>query len=125
MQKTTLSKKYYTIGEVAELMDLPSHVLRFWEKNFPALKPQKARGRRYYKQDDIDRLNLIKKMLYIEKMSIKAAQNILYRTSPSQSRDKTELQAETNSLENNEFQHSLDNLLDRLYAAKNRLSQIL
>jgi DNA-binding transcriptional MerR regulator len=124
MQKSPLSKKYYTIGEVSELMDLPSHVLRFWEKSFPAIKPQKARGRRYYKIDDIDRLNLIKKMLYTDKMSIKAAQSILYRTSPTESRNHI-LPTQASPIDKQEFQGTLDLLLNKLNVAKTRLAGLL
>ena len=47
------SKRYFTIGEVSELCDVKSHVLRYWEQEFPSLSPAKRRGnRRYYQKKD-------------------------------------------------------------------------
>ena len=55
---------YRTIREVADSMDLPQHVLRFWETRFPQIRPLKrAGGRRYYRPDDIERLRLIRRLL--------------------------------------------------------------
>ena len=55
---------YRTIREVADSLDLPQHVLRFWETRFPQIRPLKrAGGRRYYRPDDIERLRLIKRLL--------------------------------------------------------------
>ena len=68
---------YRTIREVADLLDLPQHVLRFWETRFPQIKPLKrAGGRRYYRPDDIDRLRLIKRLLYEEGYTIKGVQKL-------------------------------------------------
>jgi DNA-binding transcriptional MerR regulator len=125
MQNTLLNKKYYTIGEVTEITDLPAYVIRFWEKNFPSIVPQKARGRRYYKKEDIDKLNLIKKMLYTDKLSIKAAQNILYRSSPSKPRVIVSEPIQTHSVSSSDFTSNLDNMLNRLHASRERLASIL
>ena len=46
-------KKYFTIGEVAEISNLKSHVLRYWEQVFPQLEPSKRSGRRYYQKRDV------------------------------------------------------------------------
>ena len=68
---------YRTIREVADSLDLPQHVLRFWETRFPQIKPLKrAGGRRYYRPDDIDRLRLIKRLLYEEGYTIKGVQKL-------------------------------------------------
>ncbi|MCC2646408.1 MAG: MerR family transcriptional regulator [Rickettsiaceae bacterium] len=125
MQNTLLNKKYYTIGEVTEITELPAYVIRFWEKNFPSIVPQKARGRRYYKKEDIDKLNLIKKMLYTDKLSIKAAQNILYRSSPSKPKIVTSEPLQTPSFSPSDFQSNLDNMLSRLNASRDKLASIL
>src|ERR1700761_5442466 len=68
---------YRTIREVADSLDLPQHVLRFWETRFPQIKPLKrAGGRRYYRPDDIERLRLIKRLLYDEGYTIKGVQKL-------------------------------------------------
>jgi DNA-binding transcriptional MerR regulator len=68
---------FRTIREVAEDMDLPQHVLRFWESRFPQIRPLKrAGGRRYYRPDDIDRLRLIKRLLYEEGYTIRGVQKL-------------------------------------------------
>lgn len=68
---------YRTIREVADSLDLPQHVLRFWETRFPQIRPLKrAGGRRYYRPDDVDRLRLIKRLLYEEGYTIKGVQKL-------------------------------------------------
>ena len=68
---------YRTIREVADALDLPQHVLRFWETRFPQIRPLKrAGGRRYYRPDDIERLRLIKRLLYDEGYTIKGVQKL-------------------------------------------------
>ena len=67
-----------TIGEVAEELNLPAHVLRFWETKFSQLKPNKRRGRhRYYRPEDIDKLKQIRHLLYEQGYTIKGAQKYL------------------------------------------------
>jgi DNA-binding transcriptional MerR regulator len=68
---------FRTISEVAVSIDLPQHVLRFWETRFPQIRPVKrAGGRRYYRPDDIERLRLIKRLLYEEGYTIKGVQKL-------------------------------------------------
>ena len=68
---------FRTIREVAEAMDLPQHVLRFWETRFPQIRPLKrAGGRRYYRPDDVERLKLIRRLLYDEGYTIKGVQKL-------------------------------------------------
>jgi DNA-binding transcriptional MerR regulator len=69
---------FRTISEVSEALDLPQHVLRFWEAKFPQVKPLKrAGGRRYYRPDDIDLLKGIRVLLYAEGLTIKGVQKVL------------------------------------------------
>ncbi len=59
------SKRYFTIGEVGELCGVKPHVLRYWEAEFPQLKPVKRRGnRRYYQRQDVVLVRQIKSLLY-------------------------------------------------------------
>ncbi len=68
---------FRTISEVAEAMALPQHVLRFWETRFPQIRPLKrAGGRRYYRPDDVERLRLIKRLLYDEGSTINGDQKL-------------------------------------------------
>jgi DNA-binding transcriptional MerR regulator len=69
---------FRTISEVSEALDVPQHVLRFWEAKFPQVKPLKrAGGRRYYRPDDIDLLKGIRALLYGEGLTIKGVQKVL------------------------------------------------
>ncbi len=69
---------FRTISEVAQDLDLPQHVLRFWETRFSQIKPMKrGGGRRYYRPDDIDLLKGIRHLLYDEGYTIKGVQRIL------------------------------------------------
>src|SRR3712207_453622 len=69
---------FRTISEVAEDLDLPQHVLRFWETRFTHIRPLKrGGGRRYYRPDDIDLLKGIRHLLYGEGYTIKGVQRIL------------------------------------------------
>src|SRR5215510_7801613 len=69
---------FRTISEVAEDLDLPQHVLRFWETRFSQIKPMKrGGGRRYYRPDDVDLLRGIRHLLYGEGYTIRGVQRIL------------------------------------------------
>jgi DNA-binding transcriptional MerR regulator len=69
---------FRTISEVADDLDLPQHVLRFWETRFSQIKPLKrGGGRRYYRPDDVDLLKGIRHLLYGEGYTIKGVQRIL------------------------------------------------
>jgi DNA-binding transcriptional MerR regulator len=69
---------FRTISEVAEDLDLPQHVLRFWETRFPQIKPMKrGGGRRYYRPDDVDLLRGIRHLLYGEGYTIRGVQRML------------------------------------------------
>src|SRR6201987_3531091 len=68
---------FRTIREVAEAMALPQHVLRFWETRFPQIRPLKrAGGRRYYRPEDVERLRVIRRLLYDEGYAIKGVQKL-------------------------------------------------
>lgn len=69
---------FRTISEVADELDVPQHVLRFWESRFPQIKPMKrGGGRRYYRPDDVDLLRGIRHLLYGEGYTIRGVQRIL------------------------------------------------
>lgn len=67
-------KRYFAIGEVAELCDVKPHVLRYWEQEFPQLKPVKRRGnRRYYQHEDVLMVRQIRSLLYEQGFTIGGA----------------------------------------------------
>jgi DNA-binding transcriptional MerR regulator len=69
---------FRTISEVATELDIPQHVLRFWESRFAQVRPVKrAGGRRYYRPEDVDLLRGIRALLYREGFTIKGAQKVL------------------------------------------------
>lgn len=72
------SDAFRTISEVADELDLPQHVLRFWETRFTSIRPLKrGGGRRYYRPDDVDLLKGIRHLLYSQGYTIKGVQRIL------------------------------------------------
>ncbi len=69
---------FRTIGEVADELDVPKHVLRFWESKFPQIRPMKrGGGRRYYRPEDMELLRGIRHLLHAEGYTIKGVQKIL------------------------------------------------
>lgn len=72
------AEAFRTIGEVAEELDVPKHVLRFWEGKFPQIRPMKrGGGRRYYRPEDMELLRGIRHLLHAEGYTIKGVQKIL------------------------------------------------
>ncbi len=72
------AKRYFTIGEVGELCGVKPHVLRYWEQEFPQLKPLKRRGnRRYYQRHDVVMIRQIRSLLYEQGFTIGGARQQL------------------------------------------------
>ena len=75
------AKRYFTIGEVADLCDVKPHVLRYWEQEFTQLKPMKRRGnRRYYQHHEVLMIRRIRELLYEQGFTISGARNRLRET---------------------------------------------
>ena len=71
-------KRYFTIGEVSDLCAVKPHVLRYWEQEFPQLKPLKRRGnRRYYQRHDVIMIRQIRSLLYEQGFTIGGARQRL------------------------------------------------
>ena len=71
-------KLYYRIGEVAELVGVEPHVLRYWETEFRSIRPQKStKGQRIYSRRDVERLLKVKELLYTERFTIAGAKKRL------------------------------------------------
>ena len=78
-------KRYFTIGEVSDLCAVKPHVLRYWEQEFPQLKPVKRRGnRRYYQRQDVLTIRQIRSLLYEQGFTIGGARQ---RMSSTEARD--------------------------------------
>jgi DNA-binding transcriptional MerR regulator len=76
--KTSSDRLYYSIGEVRAITDLEPHVLRYWETEFPQLKPKKnSGGQRAYQRKDIELILRIKELLYEQGYTIKGARGLL------------------------------------------------
>lgn len=82
---------FLTIGEVAAQLDLPQHVLRFWEARFQELRPLRrgggTRARRFYRQDDVALANGIRFLLHARGFTIRGVQRILREQGPQAVRD--------------------------------------
>ena len=76
--KKKSAQAFRTISEVADLLDVPAHVLRFWETRFSQIQPVKrGGGRRYYRPNDIALLRGIQDLLHVQGMTIKGVQKVL------------------------------------------------
>ena len=79
----------FKIGEVSEMLGLKNHILRYWENEFPVLKPRKApNNQRMYTRKEIEKILLIRKLLYTDRFSISGAKRALrdwHKTTPKQS----------------------------------------
>ena len=76
--KTSPGKMYYSISEVSDLTSVKPHVLRYWESEFPSLRPKKNRaGNRNYRPKDIQTILVIRDLLYKEKFTISGARKKL------------------------------------------------
>ena len=95
-----------TIKEACEKLELPPHVLRFWESQFEQLKPQKRLGRRYYSQEDLRLLQDIKFLLYGKGLTIKGAQQVFAK--------KPDRQAQLEEKNQEDFVRSVREVIDFL-----------
>lgn len=78
LESKRVRKLYYKIGEVCEITQLPHHVIRFWEKEFPQLTPRKtSTGHRIFSEKDIQTILIIKDLLYNKKFTIKGAREYI------------------------------------------------
>src|ERR1041384_6730754 len=78
VQQRELVKLYYRIGEVAEIVGVQPHVLRYWETEFRSIRPQKsAKGQRVYSRRDVETLLKVKELLYAHRFTIEGARKKL------------------------------------------------
>ena len=106
------AKRYFTIGEVAQLCGVKPHVLRYWEQEFTQLRPMKRRGnRRYYQHHEVLMIRRIRDLLYDEGFTISGARNKL-REAPNLSGAETQAPAEDFDADALEEYVPLDALLE-------------
>lgn len=92
-------KLYYSISEVASITDLQPYVLRFWEKEFPTLRPKKNKGgNRHYQKRDIEMINQIKQLLYKENYTIAGARKRIRQMESTPEKRKLILKAKSNTI---------------------------
>jgi DNA-binding transcriptional MerR regulator len=81
-------KLYYRIGEVSAIAGVPSYVLRFWETEFPSIKPRRTEaGQRLYRKSDVERILLIKGLLHDKRFTIRGARQYLRQSDRGVSRE--------------------------------------
>ena len=115
------STAFRTISEAAAELDLPPHVLRFWEKKFLHIKPVKQNGgRRYYRPEDIELLRGIRELLYTEGYTIRGVQKLL-KDDEADVRGRT---AAATSL-SDEKRETVKNALDELESLRDMLKNSL
>ena len=124
---------YRTISEVSEQLDVPSHVLRFWETKFNQLKPMKrSGGRRYYNRADLELLTIIRDLLYRDGFTIKGAQKALKekRAHPDSASGSEQISQPSQSLHQPQTETDSDNgellslLMLRLQSLDDRLAKL-
>ena len=114
---------FKTISEVSALLDVPQHVLRFWESKFSSLRPLKrSGGRRYYRPDDVAVLRRIRQLLYVDGFTIKGAQKLV--RSKAAATKPNALATENNALGKDlaAAMAMLDDVKTRLAALKQQLN---
>jgi DNA-binding transcriptional MerR regulator len=105
-----ITKLYYTIGEVASMVEEEAHVLRYWETEFDSLRPRKNRaGKRVYTKNDVDVVFRIRHLLRDEKFTIDGARQALKRDRAAARGDESDRIRQLN-----EVRSFLQRLLERL-----------
>ncbi|QXZ10546.1 MerR family transcriptional regulator [Comamonas sp. Y33R10-2] len=115
------AKRYFTIGEVADLCDVKPHVLRYWEQEFVQLKPMKRRGnRRYYQHHEVLMVRRIRELLYEQGFTISGARNRLRGLVVGHGRDVT-----TDSLRTHELAQPVNAITAEALAQSHLLAEML
>lgn len=124
---------FRTISEVAQELDVPQHVLRFWETKFPQVRPLKrGGGRRYYRPEDVDLLRNIRSLLYQEGYTIKGVQRLMRqgalkdRAAPAEGEVTGAAETDSGVAETGTRQRAeLEAVLEELIALRDRLQAVL
>lgn len=115
---------FRNISEVSSLLNVPAHVLRFWETRFSQIKPVKrSGGRRYYRPDDIQLLTRIRDLLYREGYTIKGAMQVL-KTGSAEPSAAPAMDTATSASEPRQQQANLARVIEMLGEARRRLDSL-
>lgn len=121
-----MKKFYYTIGEVSNLLELKPYVIRFWETEFPQLKPRKDHGRnRQFTEEHIELLKKIKDMLYNQKFTIDGARQKLKLERKAPEQIEIDLFSHTETETCHISANDKKKLLSELTEMKRRISAIV
>jgi DNA-binding transcriptional MerR regulator len=74
---TVPEKKYYRIGEVSKLTDVEPHIIRYWESEFSQIKPHRIAGQRLFRDEDVDIIKTIKRLLHVYGLTIAGAKRFM------------------------------------------------
>lgn len=115
-----MTKYYYSIGEVSNLLDVKPHVLRYWESEIPAIRPKKSGHQRRYTLQQIEILKKIKEMLYTERFTIEGARQKIKQDKAVMAEVKADAKMPKNPAKNT----PIPNISEDLRALRNTLVQI-
>ena len=114
---------FKTISEVSALLDVPQHVLRFWESKFSGLRPLKrGGGRRYYRPEDVAVLRRIRQLLYVDGFTIKGAQKLVRSKTLATKQSVLTPENRASGKDLAEVMAMLDDVKSRLAALKQQLN---
>ena len=114
---------FKTISEVSALLDVPQHVLRFWESKFSGLRPLKrGGGRRYYRPEDVAVLRRIRQLLYVDGFTIKGAQKLVRSKTLATKQNVLTAENRASGKDLAEAMAMLDDVKTRLAALKQQLN---
>ena len=125
---------FRTISEVSSDLEVPPHVLRFWETKFPQIKPLKrGGGRRYYRPEDVSLLRQIRQLLYNDGYTIKGVQRLLkegalkntVQSGVVTANEPNEQKRRQNSITSSQEKATLRSIVDELQALRKLLSNVL
>ena len=125
---------FRTISEVSNALEVPPHVLRFWETKFPQIKPLKrGGGRRYYRPEDVSLLRQIRQLLYNDGYTIKGVQRLLKEGALKNTAqvgvvtasEPDERKQSQNSTTSSQEKATLRSIVDELQSLRKRLSTVL
>ena len=111
-------KLYFKIGEVAKIADVPTHVLRYWESEFPVIRPKRANSKqRLYRKKDVETILQVKLLLHGQKYTIAGARNFLDRG------EEIEIPAHESSQPDDHFSKKLSTIKHELKELQKILSK--
>lgn len=106
-------KQYYSIAEVSEMFNLPASLLRYWEKEFPTIKPKKSGNNvRMYTKDDIEEIRLVNDLVKGRNMKLAAARELIQRN-------------RAGARNSNDLLARMQNVRDQLVAIKKELDSLV